>query len=500
MGTMLRILFQLTFFLLLALPTHAQDWVVSRVRGSAEQMENGRWVTLVRGAVVLDGQSVRTGADGRVGLARGVERVDLDPGTQIRLHEGAGKFTSVEQVSGVITADVERRNVQHFSVQTPFLAAVVKGTRFRVAVTGNAAEVEVERGVVQVQDSERSLVTDIVRGQKAEVSREQPLQVTGEGSAAVFSFDGVRVVNGTEDVPADAQGEPIEGADQQAQSAEPADEQVQPVEQAQTVESNAAAPVASTDAPGKSESAKGQANGSKAASGDNGNGKGGSKAPENKGKDGKADGSSKKAADGKASDDKGKGKGVAKGPENKGKGGKADAGSKKPANGKASGDQGKGKGVAKGSQNKGKGGKPDGGSKKPANGKDAGDQDRDKNKGKGGSKATENKGEGGKADGGSKKPADGKGAGDKDKSKGKGGSKPPENNGKAGEPDGSEKTADTKESGNSGNGKGGSKKASDTEEIGNAGEVGKPKDNEKKAQSADKADKKTSTTNSSSKK
>lgn len=205
-----RILLQLVLFVLLALPAYAQDWVVSRVRGTAHQMVGGEWIPLVRGAVVLDGQSVRTGADGRLGLARGAEVIELDPGTEILLHEGQGKLTSLEQVSGVVTADVERRNVQHFSIQTPFLAAVVKGTRFRVTVDGGLAHVEVDRGTVQVQDTINDLVVDIGRGQEAQVSRSEPLEVTGAGTVAVFTFDGQRVVNGTSDVPADEKGRPFD--------------------------------------------------------------------------------------------------------------------------------------------------------------------------------------------------------------------------------------------------------------------------------------------------
>lgn len=209
---MLRIALQLSLSLLLTLPVMAEDWVANRLRGTAEQMVRGQWVPLVRGATVLDGERVRTGADGRVELVRGAEVIDLDPGTQIELHEGAGKLTSIELSSGVITANVERRNVQHFSVQTPYMAAVVKGTVFRVIVAGGAARVEVERGTVQVQDRVNDLVVDIVRAQEAQVSQSQPLEVSGPGTVAVFTFEGERVVNGTADVPADHRGRPADEA------------------------------------------------------------------------------------------------------------------------------------------------------------------------------------------------------------------------------------------------------------------------------------------------
>jgi hypothetical protein len=173
-------------------------------------MVRGQWVPLERGATVLDGQSVRTGADGRVDLTRGAEVIQLSAGTQIEVHEGAGKVTSIEMSFGMITAEVERRNVQHFSVQTPYLAAIVKGTIFRVTVGQGSAQVEVERGSVQVQDTLNDLVVDIVQGQEAQVSQSQPLEVAGPGTVAVFNFEGERVVNGTNDVPADDRGRPAD--------------------------------------------------------------------------------------------------------------------------------------------------------------------------------------------------------------------------------------------------------------------------------------------------
>lgn len=207
---MLRIALQVCLFLVLVGPGFAEDWVATRLRGTAEQMVRGQWIPLERGARVLDGQSVRTGADGRVDLTRGTEIIQLSAGTQIEVHEGAGKLTSIEMSAGMITAEVERRNVQHFSVQTTYLAAIVKGTIFRVSLGGGSAHVAVDRGTVQVQDLLNDLVVDIVQGQEAQVSQSQPLEVAGPGAVAVFNFEGERVVNGTSDVPADDRGRPAD--------------------------------------------------------------------------------------------------------------------------------------------------------------------------------------------------------------------------------------------------------------------------------------------------
>ena len=205
---MLRIALYLTMVALLTAPTLAQEWVATRLRGAVELKTGTQWRTLARGDVIAHGNSVRTGADGKVDLARGAELIALAPGTEIVLHESAGKRTSLVQMAGVLTVDVERRNVQHFSVQTPFLAAVVKGTKFTVTVGNDATNVEVDRGIVQVQDTVHDLVVDVRPGQEAQVSQSTPLQVAGPGSIAVFNFDGVRIVNGTSDVPAGNDGTP----------------------------------------------------------------------------------------------------------------------------------------------------------------------------------------------------------------------------------------------------------------------------------------------------
>ncbi|MBJ3784023.1 FecR family protein [Devosia sediminis] len=160
-----------------------------------------RWIPIQRGSLVQSNQSLRTGADGRVGLTRGKETIELGSDSEITLLDAGSELkTSVKQNHGTVTVDVERRNVHHFSVQTPFLAAVVKGTRFTVIVGDGGAEVDVDRGVVQVQDTSRDLVTEIRPGQQAAVLKDVPLNVSGGGQVAIFTFEGERVVPGTTDV------------------------------------------------------------------------------------------------------------------------------------------------------------------------------------------------------------------------------------------------------------------------------------------------------------
>ena len=173
-------------------PALAQDWIAERLRGQVEQLEHGNWTALLRGDVVPDGRKIRTGGNGRVDLVRGQESIALGPNTLIAVRDASGqKMTSVIQSSGVVTVTAERRNVQHFSVQTPVLAAVVKGTQFTVAHANGTSRVNVDRGVVQVQDNAHDMVVDVTPGQAAEASQKAPVDVTGPGSdRAVYLIDG----------------------------------------------------------------------------------------------------------------------------------------------------------------------------------------------------------------------------------------------------------------------------------------------------------------------
>jgi FecR-like protein len=78
-----------------------------------------------------------------------------------------GLSTTILQQAGSILLEVEKRNVQHFQVETPYLAAVVKGTQFRVTVNSASSSVEVLRGQVQVADFKSGQIAQVMPGQHA---------------------------------------------------------------------------------------------------------------------------------------------------------------------------------------------------------------------------------------------------------------------------------------------------------------------------------------------
>ncbi|HEX4296511.1 MAG TPA: FecR domain-containing protein [Devosia sp.] len=167
----------------------ADDWTAVQLRGQVMQFVDKSWQPVQRGDVVADETMVRTSNNGHADFVRGEETVSLDPNTEITIHDkptGNGKpYTTVSQYFGTVSVEAEVQHVQHFSVETPYLAAVVKGTKFTVVSSHAGSRVSVERGHVQVTDFAHHTATLISAGQSASIGASGPssagLVVSGAG-------------------------------------------------------------------------------------------------------------------------------------------------------------------------------------------------------------------------------------------------------------------------------------------------------------------------------
>lgn len=170
-----------------ATPALAQDaaWRVSKATGevSVASADGVQTVALTDGAELKPGEVIRTGANGRVLLTRGAESIVVSANSIVGLpreqHEG---MTTIVEQAGTILLDVEKRNVRHFEVETPYLAAVVKGTQFRVTVGGDDSRVDVLRGQVDVTDYKSGQHALVLPDQAATVSAQRSTGLTLSGS------------------------------------------------------------------------------------------------------------------------------------------------------------------------------------------------------------------------------------------------------------------------------------------------------------------------------
>lgn len=175
----------LVFLALLAIlvtPVLADDWTALKLRGTVLELVDGAWQKIERGAVVPESHVVRTLGNARVVFVRGSETVELGPDTQVAFHlRERDRFTTVQQYFGEVAVEADVEKVKHFAVQTPHLAAVVKGTIFVVRSDDQGASVEVKRGAVAVHSSETHDSVTVRAGQQVETSSDGKLDVSGEG-------------------------------------------------------------------------------------------------------------------------------------------------------------------------------------------------------------------------------------------------------------------------------------------------------------------------------
>lgn len=154
----------------------ADDWHAVRLRGTVLELDNGAWSRLKRGDVVSDDRIIKT-LNGKVTFQRGQEILDVAANSMIQIMDRDGRsYTTVVNHEGGIALDVEAKNVYHFSVVTPHLAAVVKGTAFSVETGRNSSSLAVTRGEVLVEDSAHDQQMTVSSGQAVETGS-APAQV-----------------------------------------------------------------------------------------------------------------------------------------------------------------------------------------------------------------------------------------------------------------------------------------------------------------------------------
>ncbi len=145
-------------------------WSVSKSSGEVWISTTGAQpASLKQEDTLKAGDTIRTGRNGRVLLVRGEETILIAPNSVIGVptEKKDGLPTTILQQAGSILLEVEKKNVKHFEVETPYLAAVVKGTQFSVTVNAASTSVDVKRGQVEVSDFKSGQIALVMPGQVA---------------------------------------------------------------------------------------------------------------------------------------------------------------------------------------------------------------------------------------------------------------------------------------------------------------------------------------------
>lgn len=181
----------------LAIPAiaSAEPWQIAQSSGPVWfGSDQTQLVSLGSAGDIPGGATVVTGEGGRAMLVRGQQTMLIGANAVVTVPDAdeAG-ITTILQRSGEVTFDVDRQKVQHFAVETPYLAAVVKGTSFTVDVDGDAAAVSVDRGLVEVSDLVTGERVDTAAGQRAAVNGPAArLSISGSGLLALITQGGAR--------------------------------------------------------------------------------------------------------------------------------------------------------------------------------------------------------------------------------------------------------------------------------------------------------------------
>ncbi len=166
---------------------HDANWDVAKSSGETWiSHANAQPVSLTNEMVVRPGDTIRTGDNGRLLLTRGDKSILVSANSVIEIptsnHDGMS--TTIMERAGSILLEVEKRKVKHFEVVTPYLAAVVKGTHFRVSMDDAGSHVDVLRGQVDVVDYKSGDEALVLPGQTAQVAAtgSTGLRLSGSGS------------------------------------------------------------------------------------------------------------------------------------------------------------------------------------------------------------------------------------------------------------------------------------------------------------------------------
>lgn len=161
-------------------------WTVTESRGDVVVRTSAGSNDAQRGTQLSAGHQVVTGRNGTATIVRGQEFVTLRPNTRITIAPRQRERGVVQMIQdfGSALFNIGKQPDPHFGVDTPYLAAVVKGTTFSITVTEEGASMQVTEGAVEASTRDGG-ARDLVRpGEIAMIASDDRFRLNIEGDAA----------------------------------------------------------------------------------------------------------------------------------------------------------------------------------------------------------------------------------------------------------------------------------------------------------------------------
>jgi hypothetical protein len=180
--------------------------VVITVQGDVDVTSGGVAQAVSPGSTIATPATIRTGDDGFIELRQGATTAAIASNTRFELPATTamdGLIEHIRQPTGNVLYDVAKRPARKLRIETPYLVAVVKGTRFNVAAQAGSATVSLLEGRLEVWTPDDSDVVQLNAGEIAMRSRGDPsIQVIGMATG-----ESIRARNATRGVNAGSQHE-----------------------------------------------------------------------------------------------------------------------------------------------------------------------------------------------------------------------------------------------------------------------------------------------------
>lgn len=182
--------------------------VVVAVRGDVSISTSRAARTVQPGTVIAPPVTILTGGDGHVELRQGATTVSIASDTRVELPATASADGLIERVSqprGNVVYDVARRPGRKLRIETPYLVAVIKGTRFNVSAQDEGATVSLFEGRLEIWTPDDSDVVQLNAGEIATRGREDVrIRVLGMDTGDAIRVRNAAPVEGTDTRPVDA--------------------------------------------------------------------------------------------------------------------------------------------------------------------------------------------------------------------------------------------------------------------------------------------------------